>query len=89
MRRGFTPIILRIRAASIMIAQPIALSVAPVAECQESRCPPSITTSSALSVPAISAMALYDVFPPGYVVLTIVDSSVTGVPSARIRAMRP
>ena len=47
------------RAASIMIAQPIALSVAPVAECHESRWPPSITTSSFLSVPGISAIVLY------------------------------
>ena len=48
-RRGATPIAFRIRAASIIVAQPIALSVAPVAECHESRCPPSITTSSFLS----------------------------------------
>jgi hypothetical protein len=36
-RRGWTPSVFRIRAASIMIAQPIALSVAPVADCHESR----------------------------------------------------
>ena len=72
-----------------MIAQPIALSVAPVAECHESRWPPAITTSSFLSVPAISAIALYDVFPSGYSLLTIVASSSTGVPSARMREMRP
>ena len=53
-----TPSVFRMRAASIMIAQPIALSVAPVAECHESRWPPSITTSSALSVPGISAIVL-------------------------------
>jgi hypothetical protein len=40
------------RAASIMIAQPMALSVAPVADCHESRWPPAITTSAALSLPA-------------------------------------
>src|SRR6059058_1271568 len=45
------------RAASIIVAQPIALSVAPVAECHESRCPPSMTTSSCLSVPGIFAIA--------------------------------
>jgi len=44
-RRGFTPIALMMRAASIITATPIALSVAPVAACHESRCPPSITTS--------------------------------------------
>ena len=57
-RRGATPIAFRMRAASIIVAQPIALSVAPVAPCHESRCPPSITTSSCLSVPGISAIVL-------------------------------
>ena len=64
-RRGFTPIAWRMRAASIITAQPMALSVAPVAECHESRWPPSITTSSALSVPGISAIALYACSPSG------------------------
>ena len=57
-RRGVTPMAFRIRAASIMIDDPMALSVAPVAACHESRCAPSITTSSALSVPGISATVL-------------------------------
>ena len=57
-RRGVTPIAFRIRAASIIVAQPIALSVAPVADCHESRWPPSITISSFLSVPGISAIVL-------------------------------
>ena len=48
-----------------MIAQPIALSVAPVALVQESRWPPIMTTSSALSVPGISATVTYDVLPFG------------------------
>ena len=65
-RRGFTSSDLRMRAASIITAQPMALSVAPVAECQESRCPPSMMTSSFLSVPGISATVSYDVLPSGY-----------------------
>ena len=64
-RRGCTPMALRMRAASIITAQPMALSVAPVAECHESRWPPSITTSSFLSDPAISEMVLYAVRPSG------------------------
>src|SRR5580700_7111353 len=47
-RRGFNCSASIKRAASIMMEQPIALSVAPVPPCQESRCPPSITISSAL-----------------------------------------
>ena len=77
------------RAASIICAQPMALSVAPVATCHESRWPPSITTSAALSVPGISATTLYDVLPAGYHVLAMFTSSVTGVASASTRAMRP
>ncbi len=46
------------RIASIITAEPAALSVAPVPPAQESKCAPSITTSSALSVPGISAMML-------------------------------
>ena len=64
-RRGLAPTACRMRAASIMIAQPIALSVAPVALAQESKWPPSITTSSALSVPGISATVTYDCLPSG------------------------
>ena len=64
-RRGLAPTVSRMRAASIMIAQPIALSVAPVALVHESRWPPSITTSSALSVPGISPTVTYDVLPSG------------------------
>ena len=41
-----------------IMEEPMALSVAPVAACHESRCPPSITISSALSVPGISATTL-------------------------------
>ena len=46
--------------ASIATDTPSALSVAPLAECQESRCAPSITTSSfsAGSDPGISASTL-------------------------------
>ena len=46
------------RIASIIAAEPAALSVAPVPECHESKCAPSITTSSALSVPGSSATML-------------------------------
>ena len=45
-------------AASIITEQPMALSVEPVAACHESRWPPSITTSPALSLPGISAITL-------------------------------
>ncbi len=57
-RRGFSPIDWISRAASSMIEDPMPLSVAPVAECHESRWPPSITISSALSLPGISATTL-------------------------------
>ena len=40
--------------ASIITADPAALSVAPVPACHESKCAPSITTSSARSVPGSS-----------------------------------
>ncbi len=46
------------RTASMATATPAALSVAPVPACQESRWPPTITTSPALSVPGISAIVL-------------------------------
>ena len=72
-----------------MIAQPIALSVAPVALVHESRWPPSITTSSALSVPGISATVTYDVLPSGKYWFWTLNSTVTGVPSAMMRKMRP
>ena len=45
-RRGFTPVACRMRRASIITALPAPLSVAPVPVCHESKCPPSITTSS-------------------------------------------
>jgi hypothetical protein len=57
-RRSVTPLVFRMRMASIITAEPAALSVAPVPECQESKCAPIITTSSALSVPGISAITL-------------------------------
>ena len=60
-RRSGRPDCLRIRIASIMTAEPAALSVAPVPECHESKCAPSMTTSSALSVPAISPTTLNEV----------------------------
>ena len=51
-------VVLRIRIASIITAEPAALSVAPVPVCQESKWAPSITISSALSVPGISPTML-------------------------------
>ena len=46
-RRGFAPTVLRMRIASIITATPAALSVAPVDECQLSRCAPISTISLA------------------------------------------
>src|SRR5258705_227091 len=46
------------RTASMHTADPAALSVAPVPECHESKCAPSITISSFRSVPGISATTL-------------------------------
>ena len=57
-RRMRRPVAFRMRIASIIAADPAALSVAPVPACQESKCAPSITTSSARSVPGISATML-------------------------------
>ena len=57
-RRSLTPLTFSSRIASIITADPAALSVAPVPVCHESKCPPIITTSSALSVPGSSATTL-------------------------------
>ena len=59
-RFGCAPTAFNIRIASIAAATASALSVAPVAECHESRCAPSSTTSflSTGSVPGISAITL-------------------------------
>ena len=46
-------------AASRTAIEPVPLSVAPVPRSQESRCPPTITISSGLSVPRISPTVLY------------------------------
>ena len=69
MRRIFTPDALRMRIASSITAEPAALSVAPVPLCQPSKCAPSMTISSALSVPGISAMTLIAVLVLGHRVL--------------------
>ena len=45
-RRGLAPTALRMRSASIIAAEPVALSVAPVPDATESKCAPSSTTSS-------------------------------------------
>lgn len=57
--------------ASIITATPAALSAAPVPVCQESMCAPSITISSALLVPRISAMVLW----PGWSVSSVKRAS--------------
>ena len=46
MRRGFAPTVFRMRSASIIAAEPVALSVAPVPAATESKCAPSSTISS-------------------------------------------
>jgi len=46
------------RNASIIAATPTPSSAAPVAACQVSKCAPSITSSSALSVPGSSPTML-------------------------------
>ena len=50
-RLGLTPDFIRMRAASSVVAQPVPLSVVPVAPSQESMWPPTITYSSGNSVP--------------------------------------
>ena len=57
-RRGFGYAARRMRIASIITAELTALSVVPVPVCHESKWAPIITTSSALSVPGISAITL-------------------------------
>ena len=57
-RLGFASIAFRMRRASIMTAEPAALSVAPVPGCHESRWAPTITISPFLSVPGSSATTL-------------------------------
>ena len=59
-RRGWTPMALRMRMASMATTEPDVLSVAPVAACQVSKWPPSMTISSLsfLSTPGSSAVTL-------------------------------
>ena len=47
------------RAASSTAIAPVPLSVPPVARSHESRCAPTSTTSSGVSLPRISATVLY------------------------------
>ena len=63
-RLGFTPAFMSILAASSVVAQPVPLSVAPVAPSHESMCPPTITYSSGFSVPGMSAITLYSLIGP-------------------------
>ena len=88
-RRSLRPDCFRIRIASIITADPAALSVAPVDPCQESKCAPSITTSSALSVPGISPTTLNDAVSPSWNVFLISRSIFTGMFFCSARTMRP
>ena len=87
-RRSVRPVALRIRIASIITAEPAALSVAPVPVCHESKWAPSITSSSALSVPRISPITLNAPASPWGKLLRISISSATGIFLARMRTMR-
>ena len=83
-RRSGTPLALRMRIASSIAAEPAALSVAPVDACHESKCAPSITTSSALSVPRISPTTL-NIGGFGVNVLLMSASTMTGTPLVTMR----
>ena len=76
------------RIASIITADPAALSVAPVPPCHESKCAPSMTISSALSVPGISPTTLNDEV-SSWKVFLMSASILTGMFFSRVRAMRP
>ena len=87
-RRGWTPVAFRIRIASSITDitdTPLALSVAPVPVCQESRRAPIATTSSAKSLPRISATTLYPVGSTSLMATRTSTSMVTGTPRSRIR----
>jgi hypothetical protein len=83
-----TPLCFRIRIASIITAEPAALSVAPVPPCQESKCAPSMTISSALSLPGISPMTLNDEV-SSWNVFLMSASIFTGIFLSSVRRMRP
>ena len=78
------------RIASITVAAPSALSVAPVPVCHESRCAPTITISSliALSVPGISAITLCVLRSSSLNVAWISTASFTGIFCCSILAIR-
>ena len=76
------------RIASIITAEPAALSVAPVPECHESKCAPSITTSAALSVPGSSATMLKASSESPTKRFCTFSSSCTGTLPATSRVMR-
>ncbi len=88
MRRSFTPDAFRMRSASSITAEPAALSVAPVPPCQPSKCAPSITISSALSVPGNSAMTFMPAW-SSVIVFLIVSSTLTGTFFSSVRTSRP
>ena len=80
-RFGFTPAFMRMRAASRVVAHPVPLSVVPVAPSHESMWPPTITYSSGLSVPGMSARTLYSLIGPFLKKLRMSNSRVTGLPA--------
>ena len=84
-RRSRTPDAFRMRIASIITADPAALSVAPVPVCHESKCAPSMTISSALSVPGISPTMLKELRSLSKKVFSTFICSVTGMFFSSVR----
>ena len=76
------------RAASMTTAEPAALSVAPEPLCHESKCAPTITISSARSVPGISAMTFSSTTSSGVNVASKSRSMVTFCPASARRMSR-
>ena len=89
MRRSGRSRAFRIRIASIITAEPEELSVAPVPPCQVSKWAPMMTSSSALSVPGISAMTLKELRFSSWKVLRMSSSIRTVSPISSSRAIRP
>ena len=92
-RRGRAPIVRKIRITSIIAATPVVLSVAPVPAWVVSKCAPTITTSSARSVPGISARMLNAFIwsaasVSSWNVVSTCSSTRTGTSLSRIRTMR-
>ena len=87
-RRGFAPSALRMRMASSATATPEVLSLALGLACHVSRCAPSITTSSARSLPGISP-TMFDTFSTvSPIRLRTSTSTFTAILRRRMRYMR-